>query len=146
MTQSAMRSQRRWNVDALRYALGFVAVALATLFNYPHLALTLAFILAGALIVQLAAQSRWKWREKPAQLDTSSDESAPPDCSTQPNETALQELLARRRAIFQSSLDCIVTLGAEGRITDFNPAAERTTGHTRNAVVGRDFIDVLIPP
>jgi PAS domain S-box-containing protein len=52
----------------------------------------------------------------------------------------------RRVAILDSALDSIVGVDHEGRITEFNPAAERTFGHRRDDVVGRPLADIIIPP
>jgi PAS domain S-box-containing protein len=52
----------------------------------------------------------------------------------------------RKTAILNSALDCIVTIDHEGRITEFNPAAEQTFGYRRDEVVGRSMADVIIPP
>jgi PAS domain S-box-containing protein len=52
---------------------------------------------------------------------------------------------ARKTAILNSALDCIVTIDHEARITEFNPAAERTFGHGRDEVVGKPLADVIIP-
>ena len=60
--------------------------------------------------------------------------------------TALRRSEARKDAILETALDCIVTIDHEGCITDFNPAAERTFGHTREAIVGKGLADVIIPP
>ena len=61
-------------------------------------------------------------------------------------EQELRRSEARKTAILDSALDCIVTIDHEGRITEFNPAAERTFGHRRDAVLGRHLADVIIPP
>jgi PAS domain S-box-containing protein len=61
-------------------------------------------------------------------------------------EDELRRSEARKTAILDSALDCIVTIDHEGRITEFNPAAERTFGHRRDGVVGRHLADVIIPP
>src|SRR5271156_4140310 len=53
---------------------------------------------------------------------------------------------ARKAAILESALDCIVTIDHEGCITEFNPAAERTFGHRRDGVMGKQLADVIIPP
>jgi PAS domain S-box-containing protein len=53
---------------------------------------------------------------------------------------------ARKAAILDSALDCIVTIDHEGRITEFNPASERTFGYRRDEVVGKPLADVIIPP
>jgi len=48
-------------------------------------------------------------------------------------------------AIFESSLDPLVMVDAEGRIQDFNPAAERTFGYSKSETAGRIFADMIIP-
>ncbi|KAA2285405.1 PAS domain S-box protein [Arenimonas fontis] len=58
---------------------------------------------------------------------------------------ALRESEARMRSTVESALDCIVTMSADGRILDFNPAAERTFGYRREEVLGRDLADLLAP-
>jgi two-component system, cell cycle sensor histidine kinase and response regulator CckA len=53
---------------------------------------------------------------------------------------------ARKGAILESALDCIMTLDHEGRILDFNPAAERVFGFTEEQAVGRTAAELMIPP
>ena len=53
---------------------------------------------------------------------------------------------ARKTAILDSALDCIITIDHEGRITEFNPAAERTFGHRREDVLGTILGDLIVPP
>ena len=52
----------------------------------------------------------------------------------------------RYRAIVQSSLDAIVTIDADNRITEFNPAAEAIFGRRREDVLGADLGETIIPP
>jgi PAS domain S-box-containing protein len=52
----------------------------------------------------------------------------------------------RTAAILEAALDCIITADHEGRITEFNPAAERTFGYRRDEVLGRELADVIVPP
>ncbi len=61
-------------------------------------------------------------------------------------QAKLRESEQRMRATVDGALDCIVTMSADGTLTDFNPAAERIFGHRRADVVGRPLADVLIPP
>ncbi len=60
-------------------------------------------------------------------------------------EAALKKSEDRLRATVESALDCIIIMDAEGRIIEFNPAAERCFGHSREAVIGRDLVETLIP-
>ena len=61
-------------------------------------------------------------------------------------ETALRESEARKGAILQSALDAIVTIDHEGRITEFNPAAEAIFGYREADVLGREMAKMIIPP
>lgn len=60
--------------------------------------------------------------------------------------SALKASEARKAAILDSALDCIVTIDHQGRITEFNPAAERTFSCRRNEAIGQNLADVFIPP
>ena len=51
-----------------------------------------------------------------------------------------------KSAILESSLDCIVTIDHEGKIIEFNPAAERTFGIPRDQAVGKSMVDLIVPP
>jgi len=58
----------------------------------------------------------------------------------------LREREARRRAIVEGALDGIITIDHEGRIVEFNAAAERLFGYPRLEAVGRHMADLIIPP
>jgi PAS domain S-box-containing protein len=59
---------------------------------------------------------------------------------------ALRAKEARHRAMLDAALDCIVTMDHDGRVVDFNPAAERTFGYDVGDAVGRDMAELIIPP
>jgi PAS domain S-box-containing protein len=61
-------------------------------------------------------------------------------------ELELRRSEARKATILDSALDCVVMIDHEGRITEFNPAAERTFGYRRDQVVGKHLADAIIPP
>jgi PAS domain S-box-containing protein len=48
--------------------------------------------------------------------------------------------------MLDAALDCVVTMDHEGRVVDFNPAAERTFGYAASEVIGRDMAELIIPP
>jgi PAS domain S-box-containing protein len=60
-------------------------------------------------------------------------------------EQALIESEGRKDAILKSALDCVVTVDHEGKIIDFNPAAEETFGYASENVVGKAMGDLIIP-
>ena len=53
---------------------------------------------------------------------------------------------ARLSAIFESALDCIITMDAKGRVIDMNPAAEQIFGYNRVDVIGKEMAELVIPP
>jgi PAS domain S-box-containing protein len=58
---------------------------------------------------------------------------------------ALEESEARRQALLDSALDCIICTDEQIRIIDFNAAAERTFRVPRFAVLGRDLSETILP-
>ena len=60
-------------------------------------------------------------------------------------DRALRTSEARKSAILTSALDCIISMDHEGRMVDFNPAAEQTFGFSRAEVLGRSVAETIIP-
>ena len=58
---------------------------------------------------------------------------------------ALEEADRRKAAILEASLDAIITMDAQGRVVDFNQAAERIFGHPRQQAVGQILSELIIP-
>ena len=50
------------------------------------------------------------------------------------------------RSLLEASLDPLVTIGPDGKITDVNAATETVTGHTREELIGTDFSDYFTEP
>src|SRR5690606_5637119 len=61
-------------------------------------------------------------------------------------ERAVATAEARHRATLDAALDCIITADADGEIVEFNPAAQRTFGYSREEVIGQDLVTLLFPP
>ena len=51
-----------------------------------------------------------------------------------------------RTALVEVALDCIIGSDHRGVITEFNPAAGATFGYRRNDVLGKQMVDLIIPP
>jgi len=60
-------------------------------------------------------------------------------------EAQLRASEARKAAILDAALDCMITLDHEGKIVEFNAAAERTFGFARSEVFGRRAVETLAP-
>lgn len=57
----------------------------------------------------------------------------------------LRESETRKSAVMESALDAVITMNNEGRIVDFNPAAEQLFGYRRDEVVGKTVAETIIP-
>ncbi len=60
-------------------------------------------------------------------------------------EEQLRRSEARLRATVETSLDCVIGMDREGRVIEFNAAAERCFGYSRNQVLGRVLAEMIIP-
>ncbi len=60
-------------------------------------------------------------------------------------EQALIKSEDRLRATVAAALDCIIAMDREGRVIEFNPAAEQVFGYTRSDILGRLLADLIIP-
>jgi len=61
-------------------------------------------------------------------------------------EKALESANAYNRSLIEASLDPLVTIGSDGKITDVNKATEMVTGYKRNELIGTDFSDYFTEP
>src|SRR5256714_327493 len=61
---------------------------------------------------------------------------------SQPSEVRLGGL---DRALLDSALDCIISMDATGRVIEFNPAAERVFGYSREETIGQELASLIIP-
>ena len=50
------------------------------------------------------------------------------------------------RGIVDNALDCIISIDADGHVREFNPAAERVFGFTREEALGKELAELIIPP
>ena len=61
-------------------------------------------------------------------------------------EEALRLLNLYNRSLIEASLDPLVTIGPDGKITDVNGATEQVTGFSRKYLIGTDFSDYFTEP
>jgi PAS domain S-box-containing protein len=62
------------------------------------------------------------------------------------SEENLRNAYHYTRSLIEASLDPLVTINAEGKITDVNLATEKATGFPRNTLIGTDFSDYFTEP
>jgi PAS domain S-box-containing protein len=60
-------------------------------------------------------------------------------------EEAARHAQGRGAAVVRAALDCVVVMDGDGRVLDFNPAAERTFGYSAEEAVGKPLADLIIP-
>jgi PAS domain S-box-containing protein len=60
-------------------------------------------------------------------------------------EFALRKSELRLRAILESALDCVITMDHEGKVVDWNPAAEKTFGYTSEEAAHKEMAELIIP-
>ena len=68
------------------------------------------------------------------------------DTARHTSELKLRRSEALKGAILEAALDCIITVAHDSSILEWNAAAERTFGFVRDAVLGRDLAQLIIPP
>ncbi|HTP05689.1 MAG TPA: PAS domain S-box protein [Nitrospirota bacterium] len=61
-------------------------------------------------------------------------------------EEALRLAGVYNRSLIEASLDPLVTIDPEGRITDVNATTEQVTGYARTELIGSDFSDYFTEP
>ncbi|MDO8789165.1 MAG: PAS domain S-box protein [Sulfuritalea sp.] len=62
------------------------------------------------------------------------------------NEQRLRTASLYTRSLIEASLDPLVTISVEGKITDVNQATEKVTGKSRSDLIGTDFSDYFTEP
>jgi len=62
------------------------------------------------------------------------------------SEKTLRHANAYNRSLIEASLDPLVTIGPDGKITDVNMATEKATGCLRGELIGKDFSDYFTEP
>src|SRR5260370_22722663 len=50
------------------------------------------------------------------------------------------------RGILDNALDCIITMGGDGRVLEFKRVAERVFGFNRSEAIGKELAELIIPP
>lgn len=61
-------------------------------------------------------------------------------------QSARQESEVRNASILETALDSIISIDGCGIVVEFNPAAERMFGYTRDEVIGREMSELIVPP
>ncbi len=60
-------------------------------------------------------------------------------------EEALRRSEARKAAVLETALDAIISIDQDGKVIEWNPAAEKIFGYSREIAIGRDMGDLIVP-
>jgi PAS domain S-box-containing protein len=120
-------------------------------FGQIHLVLTagvlgVAVMFALTVLVSVAILLTIIARRRRMRADAANQKLEAESIERRRAEDALHQSHEHLRAIFDTALDAIITMDHEGRITEFNPSAERIFEYRRGDVIGRLLADVIIPP
>ena len=97
---------------------------------------TLADVTAAYLVIAQARVDQEATSERARQSSLHDDQAV----------QALHSSEERKTAILASALDAVVTIDDQGRVVEFNPAAERTFGYSASEAGGLDLADLVAPP
>jgi len=61
------------------------------------------------------------------------------------HEVQVHSVEARKAAMLEASLDAVISIDHEGKIIDWNPAAEKIFGHAKDQVIGKDMAELILP-
>jgi PAS domain S-box-containing protein len=68
------------------------------------------------------------------------------DLVRQQTQAQLSQSKEREGAILYASLDAVITIDSQGRVLEFNPAAQKIFGYDQADVLGREMSELIIPP
>jgi PAS domain S-box-containing protein len=92
-------------------------------------------ILAALLLLGTGATLGFTWRQQGARFYRDQYKAT----------EALRESESRLSAITDSAQDAILMMDPEGRVTFWNPAAERILGHAKSEALGRNLHELIVP-
>jgi len=84
--------------------------------------------------------------ERTAELDAANKALIAEVAERRQASMSLRNLNAYNRTLIEASLDAIVTIDHEGRISDVNTATEQVTGYPRAGLIGKDFSEYFTEP
>jgi len=67
-------------------------------------------------------------------------------CAAARDVTAQKQVSEYARSLIEASVDPLVTIAADGKITDVNEATMKVTGVTREKLIGTDFSNYFTEP
>ncbi|HWG57358.1 MAG TPA: PAS domain S-box protein, partial [Gaiellaceae bacterium] len=97
-------------------------------------------------VVCVLEHARREWSDSDVELLESVARAVRTELELRAANEAATRVAAERQAIVEAALDCIVTMDAAGIVREFNAAAERTFGYSRDKAIGRRLSELIVPP
>ena len=108
-----------------------------------------ALALAGVAVLAVVVAWNVLLRRKVAQRTEALEQAVRERISALDRAEQMQEARriseGRHHAIVRTALDAVVSIDEDGRLIEFNPAAEETFGFRRDDVIGKPLTEVLVP-
>ncbi|HYL95600.1 MAG TPA: PAS domain S-box protein, partial [Terriglobales bacterium] len=134
---------------SLVVAAGSIALGQALHVLHPEQpigTLVMAVGLIQAALLYLVLHLLRTTRERTRQLRQLNSELQMQMHSLEGAESELRQKQAYTRSLIEASLDPLVTIAPDGKITDVNAATEAATGCSRQELIGTDFCDYFTEP
>ena len=106
----------------------------------------------GAYRIRRMNDGQWRWIQYFSKFELAPDGKplrlvgVLQDITERKQDEELRESAQYARSLLEASLDPLVTISAEGKITDVNEAAIKATGVAREKLVGTDYADYFTEP
>ncbi len=131
-----------WKSGIAALAASILAALLLVNFQHTGVALSLSdqvtlgiFVIIGLSICGISHAQHQAQRDAEASAE-----------EVQRASAGLRESEARKTAILAAALDCVISISSEGRIVEFNAAAEKTFGYSAAEALGQPIAETVIPP
>jgi len=136
------RNPRRFD-DAQRQCLRDLADLVEVELNQARV--TTARVMAEQALKSLNAELELRMSQRTAELEARLADLSTEIAHRKAAETLLRDAESWNRTIVATSYSAFVGADPEGRITEWNPAAERIFGWNRSEAVGRPLADLIVP-
>ncbi|MFS2021160.1 PAS domain S-box protein, partial [Massilia sp. CT11-108] len=136
------RNPRRFD-DAQRQCLRDLADLVEVELNQARV--TTARVMAEQALKSLNAELELRVSQRTVELEARLADLSTEIAHRKAAETLLRDAESWNRTIVATSYSAFVGADPEGRITEWNPAAERIFGWNRSEAVGRPLADLIVP-
>lgn len=134
-----------WSID-VQCESGFTRAPLAAAEGY-HSAICFPILRGGDVkgVIEFFSQRKYQPDEELLRTVSTAGRQFGEFIARRKAENSLLESEARKAAIFSAWLDAIIAIDSEGQVLEWNPAAEKIFGYSREHVLGKEMAELIIP-